>query len=80
MTPLHVGSKGEMNVRCIHYGTTESGDSAIRAVFLIGKNDYSTSADCLRSKNELQGTHEQYVQLNIAALHWRRAKILLLIA
>lgn len=50
MTPLQVGSKGEMNVRCTHYGTAGRGDSAIRAVFLIWKNDYSTSADCLRRK------------------------------
>lgn len=79
-TPLHIGQKGEISLRCIQYGTAESSDSAIRAVFLIWKKDYSTSADCLRSKKELHGANEQYIQLNIVALQWGRVKLLLLIA
>lgn len=81
MTPLHIGQKGEMSLRCIQCGTAESSDSAIRAVFLIWKKrDYSTSADCLRSKKELHRANEQYVQLNVVALQWGRVKLLLLIA
>lgn len=34
------------------------------------KKDYSTSADSLRSKKELPGANEQYIQLHIVALQW----------